>query len=63
VAFIELTPDAQASEAEIIAFCRGEIASFKVPRHIRFIEEWPMGATKILKYVLRDNIFSEMGLG
>jgi fatty-acyl-CoA synthase len=63
VAFIELTPDAQASEAEIIAFCRGEIASFKVPRHIRFIEEWPMGATKILKYVLRDNICSEMGLG
>ena len=28
---------------------RGEIVSFKIPRHVRFIEDWPMGVTKILK--------------
>ena len=41
-------------------FCRGEIASFKVPRHVRFIEDWPMGATKILKSALREQILAEV---
>ena len=60
VAFIELVPDAVATEAEMINFCRGEIASFKVPRHVRFIEDWPMGATKILKSALREQILAEI---
>jgi len=60
VAFIELVPDAAATEAEIIDFCRGEIASFKVPRRVRFIEDWPMGATKILKSALRERILAEV---
>jgi len=59
VAFIELHTDGEATEEEIILFCRGEIASFKVPRHVRFVDEWPMGATKILKYELRDRIVAE----
>ena len=63
VAFIELVPGNHATEAEIIDFCQGEIASFKIPRHVRFVDEWPMGATKILKYVLRERISAEMGLG
>ena len=60
VAFIELVPDAAATEAEMIAFCRGEIASFKIPRHIRFVGNWPMGATKILKSALRERILAEI---
>ena len=56
VAFIELKPGAQATEADIIEFCQGQIASFKVPRLVRFVEEWPMGATKILKYVLKEQL-------
>ena len=60
VAFIELVPEATATEAEMITFCRGEIASFKIPRQVRFIEEWPMGATKILKSTLRDQLLAEM---
>lgn len=59
VAFLELLPGSSVTETEIIDFCRGEIASFKVPRHVRFVEEWPMGATKILKYELRDRIEAE----
>ena len=60
VAFIELVPDAAATEAEMIDFCRGEIASFKIPRRVRFIEDWPMGATKILKSALRARILAEV---
>ncbi|MBT96060.1 MAG: AMP-dependent synthetase [Acidimicrobiaceae bacterium] len=60
VAFIELKPGVSASESEIIEFCQGEIASFKIPRHIRFLTEWPMGATKILKYELKERIENEI---
>ncbi len=60
VAFIELVQGAAATEAGMIDFCRGEIASFKIPRHVRFVEDWPMGATKILKSALRERILAEL---
>lgn len=61
-AFVELkVPDA-ASEGDIIAFCTGKVAGFKVPRHVRFVSEWPMGATKIQKFKLRDRLIEELGL-
>ncbi len=60
VAFVELVPGANTTEAEMIDFCRDEIASFKIPRHVRFVQDWPMGATKVLKYELRDRILAEM---
>ena len=53
-AYIELNEGAQADEAALIEFCQGKIASYKIPRHIRFVSEWPMSATKVQKYVLRD---------
>jgi fatty-acyl-CoA synthase len=53
-AFVELKPGALADEAEIIAFCTGRIARFKVPRHVRFVTEWPMSASKIQKFRLRQ---------
>jgi fatty-acyl-CoA synthase len=62
VAFIELAPGASASERQIIDFCQGEIASFKIPRHVRFVDEWPMGATKILKSDLLQRICAELGV-
>jgi acyl-CoA synthetase (AMP-forming)/AMP-acid ligase II len=60
VAFIELVPGATTTETEMIYFCRGEIASFKIPRQVRFVEDWPMGATKILKSTLRDRLLTEV---
>ena len=56
VAFVELRPGKQAAEQELIEFCRGRIASFKVPRAIVFIEpgQWPMSATKVNKRALRS---------
>lgn len=52
-AFIELNPTARVSEQDIIDYCTGQIASFKVPKIVRFVTEWPMSATKIQKAELR----------
>lgn len=61
-AFVELAAGAVASEAELIAHCKGKLASFKIPRHIRFIEEWPMSTSKIQKFRLRTELVEELGL-
>lgn len=53
-AFVELLPGHAASEEELAAFCVGQIASFKVPRYVRIVGEWPMSATKIQKFKLLD---------
>ena len=59
-AFVELKPGAAATEEELIAWCSGRIASFKVPRHIRFVDEWPMSATKIQRFRLRERLVAEL---
>ena len=51
---------ATATEQELIDFCRGEIATFKVPRYVRFVDEWPMSGTKIQKFRLREQITAEL---
>ena len=53
--FIVLKPDADATEDEILEFCRKELAPFKVPRRIEFLPELPKSsALKILRRELRD---------
>jgi fatty-acyl-CoA synthase len=59
-AFLELAPGATLTEEEVIAFCIDEIATFKVPRYVRFVEGWPMSGTKIRKFVLRDRLAEEL---
>lgn len=59
-AFVECRAGASVETNELIAHCRGQIASFKVPRHIRFVTSWPMSATKILKADLRDGLIREL---
>jgi acyl-CoA synthetase (AMP-forming)/AMP-acid ligase II len=61
-AFIELEPGKSADEEELIAFCKGKIAGFKIPRHVRFVEEWPISSTKIQKFRLQDQLIEELGL-
>jgi len=49
-------------EASIHDFCRDRIAHFKIPRHIRFVEEFPLTATgKVRKFVMRDRMIEELG--
>jgi len=53
-AFIMLRPDAQpVTAAEVIQFCRANVASYKTPRHVTFVDEFPRTAAgKIRKHVL-----------
>jgi fatty-acyl-CoA synthase len=54
-ACIILRPGMQAGAEEIRAFCRGQIAHYKVPRHVLFVDAFPMTVTgKIQKFVLRE---------
>ncbi|MGW8368069.1 MAG: AMP-binding enzyme, partial [Gammaproteobacteria bacterium] len=61
-AFVEVRPGRQVSERELIDFCRGDIASFKIPRYVRFVDEWPMSTSKIQKFRLRDQLLRELGM-
>jgi len=53
-AFVELKPGAQVTEAELMEFCRGQLARFKAPRAILFGELPKTSTGKIQKFVLRD---------
>ena len=56
-AFVEFKTGAQATAEGLIEFCRQRLASFKVPRRVEIVDEWPMtGAGKIQRYVLRDSL-------
>jgi fatty-acyl-CoA synthase/long-chain acyl-CoA synthetase len=58
VAFVEIRAGHMVTEAELIEFCQGRIARFKIPRAVRFVEPgtWPMSATKINKRALRAQL-------
>jgi len=59
-AFIQLKPGATVTGEEIIDFCVGKIATFRVPRYVRFVTEWPMSGTKIKKAILREMIAADL---
>jgi fatty-acyl-CoA synthase len=62
-AWIKLKPGAAASAEEVRGFCRGQIAHYKIPRHIRFVETFPMTVTgKVQKFLMRDEMIRELGL-
>lgn len=58
VAFVELHPGKTLTEQELIEFCKGKIANYKIPRAVHFVEahEWPMSATKVNKRELRARL-------
>ncbi|MBP2370359.1 class I adenylate-forming enzyme family protein [Pseudonocardia parietis] len=59
-AFVELRAGAEVTPAELRDHCAASLAAFKVPRHIRFVTDWPMSATKIQKGPLRERITIEL---
>jgi len=62
-AWVRLAPGETAEEDEIRAFCRGQIAHYKIPRYVRFVDEFPMTVTgKIQKFVIRDQMMAELAL-
>jgi fatty-acyl-CoA synthase len=55
VAFVQLEPGHRLGDAAVIDACRGKIASYKIPRHVFFVDEFPMTASgKIQKVKLRE---------
>jgi fatty-acyl-CoA synthase len=63
-AWVRLRDGVTATEDEIRDFCRGEIATFKIPRYVRFTTEFPMTVTgKIRKVEMRAISTRELGLG
>lgn len=51
-AYVQLKPGASLDVAGVIEHCLGRIASYKVPRYVRFVRDWPMSTTKIQKFKL-----------
>ena len=63
MAWVRLKPDADATEESIRDFCRGQIAHYKVPRYVKFTDEFPMTVTgKIQKFRMREMAVEELGL-
>ena len=62
-AWIRLHPGLTADEAEIRAFCQGQIAHYKIPRYVRFVDDFPMTVTgKVQKFLIRRVMIEELGL-
>jgi fatty-acyl-CoA synthase len=63
LAAVRLNPGAALTEDELREFCRGKIAHYKVPRHVRFVDEFPMTVTgKVQKFKLREDAAKQLGL-
>jgi fatty-acyl-CoA synthase len=55
LAWIRLKSGETSTEEEIRGFCEGQIAYFKIPRHVRFVDQFPMTVTgKIQKFKIRE---------
>jgi len=64
LAWIKLKADETATEEEIREFCRGRIAHFKIPQHVRFVESFPMTVSgKVQKFRIREQEIEARDLG
>jgi fatty-acyl-CoA synthase len=63
MAWVKRRPGAEVDEEAIKEFCRGKIAHYKVPRYVKFVEEFPMTVTgKVRKVEMRTISTAELGL-
>ena len=62
-AWIQLRAGASLTEEELARFCQGQIAHYKIPRYIRFVDEFPMTVTgKIQKFAMRQKMIDDLHL-
>ncbi len=62
-AWVVLKPGMSATAEDIRQFCQGQIAHYKVPRYVRFVDELPMTVTgKAQKFLMRQKMIEELGL-
>jgi fatty-acyl-CoA synthase len=61
VAFVKREPGHALTDGEVLAQCKGRIASFKIPRHVIFIDDFPMTSSgKIQKVKLREEALKRL---
>ncbi len=62
-AWVKLRPGSELTSEEIRVFCTGKIARYKIPRYVRFTDEFPMTITgKVQKYKMREVSVAELDL-
>jgi fatty-acyl-CoA synthase len=62
-AWVKLVEGESATDEDIRDFCQGQIAHQKIPRYVKFVEEFPMTVTgKIQKFAMREAMIEELGL-
>jgi fatty-acyl-CoA synthase len=62
-AWVQRREGAALSEDDVREFCRGQLAHFKVPRYVMFVQEFPMTVTgKVQKFKLREAAIEELAL-
>ncbi|TME06849.1 MAG: AMP-binding protein [Chloroflexi bacterium] len=63
MAWVKLREGAAASPDELAAWCKGKIATYKIPRHWKFVDAFPMTVTgKVQKFKMRETAIEELGL-
>jgi fatty-acyl-CoA synthase/long-chain acyl-CoA synthetase len=63
MAIVETKAGSSLTEETVIAFCKGKVANFRVPRYVRFTGDWPLtGSGKIQKHLLRETFLAEFKL-
>jgi fatty-acyl-CoA synthase len=63
MAWVKLREGASLSEDDVKGFCKGKIAHYKVPRYVKFVDDFPMTVTgKIQKFIMRNQAVQELGL-
>ena len=62
-AWVQTRPGSKLTVDEVRDFCQGQITHFKIPKHIKMVNEFPMTVTgKMQKFVMRDNMVKELGI-
>jgi len=63
MAWVQLREGRSLNEDDVRAWCRGRIAHYKVPRYVRFVNEFPLTITgKVQKFLMREQAKAELGL-
>ncbi len=63
MAWVKLREGGSASADELAAWCKGKIATYKIPRHWKFVDAFPMTVTgKVQKFKMREVAIEELGL-
>ena len=64
MAWVRVREGATLRDSQLIAFCKGRIATYKIPPYWKFVESFPMTVTgKIQKFKMREMAIEELGLG